>query len=186
MSGVHNNTDLSVAKTLPENIILEKWIDSGFFWSGDVLVSELPRLAECVAGEQENRQPIMVTVRLSKNDDVAWLSYQVQGVIYAACQRCLEMMSINVSGEYRIAILKNESQVSAVEGAEYVLIDELDSNGHRKILPLKNMLEDELMLALPLSLKHDDCEALIQFADEAEEKLDNPFAALASLKGNLN
>jgi uncharacterized protein len=49
-------------------------------------------------------------------------------------------------------------------------------------------LEDELLLLMPLSPKHDACEHKHQPAvqDVVEEKRDNPFDVLASLKGKLN
>jgi len=49
-------------------------------------------------------------------------------------------------------------------------------------------MEDELLLLVPLSPKHIACEHKHQPAiqDIVEEKRDNPFDVLASLKGKLN
>ena len=50
------------------------------------------------------------------------------------------------------------------------------------------LLEDELLLLMPLSPKHDVCEHKHQPTTEevVEEKRDNPFEVLAGLKGKLN
>ena len=53
---------------------------------------------------------------------------------------------------------------------------------------LLSLIEDELLLLMPLSPKHESCEHKHQPAveDVVEEKRDNPFDVLASLKGKLN
>ena len=81
----------------------------------------------------------------------------------------------------------DETQIEQIEDAEYVLVQELGLSGGRKMLPIKELLEDELLLALPLSPRHEDCHMPIEMMDETESEVeDNPFAALAALKGKLN
>jgi uncharacterized protein len=83
-------------------------------------------------------------------------------------------------------ILDNTEQMSQMpdEDSEFVLLDEVCPMEGRKLLPIKDLLEDELLLSLPLSLHHDDCEMLIQNEEIESEPKENPFAILAQLKGD--
>ena len=164
-------------QTLPNNILLEKWADIGFHWQGVIAIDELPRLSEQTV-DGGSWQALV---------GVLWLSYQVTGGVSVGCQRCLESLSIDLSGEYRLALLNDESEIGLIDGAEYVLIDELGESA-RRLLPIKDLLEDKLMLALPLSPRHKDCDMLVKsVGDEIEEEVqENPFAALAALKGKLS
>ncbi len=180
MTHTHKHPD---NQTLPNNILLEKWADIGFHWQGEIAIDELPRLNEQTVGGGA----LQVVFDLAKQDGVLWLDYQVTGSANVGCQRCLEPFAIDLSGEYRLALLSDESEIGLVDGAEYVLIDELGESA-RRLLPVKDLLEDELILALPLSPRHADCEMLVEsVGDEIEEETqENPFAALAALKGKLS
>lgn len=178
----------NTAKEMPANILLEKWADIGFEWAGDVTVASFERLAANVQTEQDgNLDALQVQVKLHKESGVLWLDFVVQGELKTACQRCLELITIDVSGVYRLAVLFRAEQIEQIFDAEYVLVDEFGHQDARKMLPIKDLLEDELLLTLPLSPRHDDCDMPIEMVDEDdEEPLDNPFAALAALKGKLN
>ncbi|USZ14169.1 YceD family protein [Moraxella sp. FZFQ2102] len=170
-------------QTLPNNILLEKWADIGFHWQGEIAISEMPRLSEQTVGAGA----LSVVADLQKTDGVLWLNYTVTGAVDVGCQRCLEPMSFDLSGAYRLALLQSEDEIAKTDGEEFVLIDELGESA-RRLLPIKELLEDELMLALPLSPRHDDCDLLIEsVGDEIEEEeSENPFAALAALKGKFS
>jgi hypothetical protein len=65
---------------------------------------------------------------------------------------------------------------------EIILIDELTDDNK---LWLLSMIEDELLVDLPLAPKHDDCEMAVTEVGELPEAVaekENPFAVLASLK----
>ncbi|MDO5652236.1 MAG: YceD family protein [Moraxella sp.] len=173
-------TDL--AKAMPSNINLEKWEDVGFLWNGELLVKELPRLASLVA---DNDGALIVSAKLNKQAGILWLVFDVQGALILTCQRCLDRMELDVSGEYRLAILHSDDEINRIDGAEYVLLDELGEDT-RKMLPLKDLLEDELILLLPASPRHEDCQSLLGEMTEVAEEQNNPFAVLADLKGKLS
>lgn len=173
----------SAAKEMPANIMLDKWADIGFTWSGSVPVSIFHRLSEQVSVDAV-QEALQVQTTLQKSEGILWLAFEVMGQLVVPCQRCLDPMMVNVSGDYCLAILADETQIDAIQGAEYVLMDELDSG---RMLPIKDLLEDELLLALPLSPRHDECDMPIDMVDDEEEEVqENPFAALAALKGKLN
>lgn len=178
-------------KSFPANILLEKWADVGFFWEGEMAVAHFERLSAQIGLDEQVLQDVLlaVSVKLQKQSGVLWLNFTVQGSLPTPCQRCLEPIDIEVTGDYRLAILFDETQIEQIEDAEYVLVWELGLSGGRKLLPIKELLEDELLLALPLSPRHEDCQMPVEMEAEDEiedEAKDNPFAALAALKGKLN
>ncbi len=172
---------------LPANIMLDKWADIGFHWQGELAVAGFSRLAKQVLNAADT---LAVTAHLAKDDGILWLNYSVAGSVTVACQRCLSPLIIDVSGDYGMALLYSEDDIARIDDAEFVLISEVLGSENRRMLPIKDLLEDELLLTLPLSPRHDDCDMYVEsvgdeIADATEEK-ENPFAALASLKGKLS
>lgn len=169
-------------QTLPANIMLDKWADIGFKWQGSLSSTELKRLSEQTTSDSV----LDLTFALTKQEGIVWLNYQVSGEVFVTCQRCLESLGIDVSGEYRLAVLSSDGDIGRINDAEYILVDELTTKTAK--LPIKDLLEDELLLTLPLSPKHQDCDMPVQMLDEEEyeEEQENPFASLAQLKGKLS
>lgn len=112
--------------TLPQNIAFDKWADIGFTWQGDVPVTALPRLAGQVIASDD---VLSVALTLARQDKILWLTYDVKAVLSVACQRCLDSMPVDVSGNYRMAILESENKIGYLEAldetADYVLLDEI-------------------------------------------------------------
>lgn len=178
---------ISTTKTTnqqPKNILLDKWEDIGFHWSGNVNPSELTRLFQLVESSVEH-QPISLSCELKRQGGVLWLNWQVQGSIWIACQRCLQPMEHTLTNEYQLALLQDDSQASLLnDEQDYILLDEviLPNSVDRK-LPLLEIIEDGLLLDIPLSPKHEHCEMYVQQSGEiTEQPTDNPFAILAGLK----
>lgn len=162
--------------SLPKEILFEKYAEIGFFWQGQVPSGELLRLSENL----DKSSTLDVVCRLQKKDGIIWLEFGVAGELCLSCHRCLSPMLFDVSGEYRTAILMSESQISLIESADYLLYDEF---GENRYLPIVDLLEDELLLLLPLSSTHTDCEPLLDTVGEiAEESKESPFAILGQLK----
>lgn len=165
-----------MTQKLPANIGLEKYANIGFHWQGTLSVREFTRLSDDVLDDV----PLSLAVDFVRLDGILWLSFDVKAKLTLACQRCLLPVVVDVSGVYRVAILERQDQVNLVEDQEFVLLSELGNPAH---LPIKDLLEDELILSLPLSPRHDDCELLTDSVGQVEQtESDNPFAILASLK----
>ena len=161
---------------LPANIGIDKWSNIGFHWQGVVDLSELERLSVDTKADA----PLRVSVDFGRHDDgVLWLSYEVLGSLSVVCQRCLNPLLVDVSGRYVMAILTDETKIEQVFDKEYILLSELGNPTH---LPIKDLLEDELILTLPLSPRHDDCELLTDGVADTKSQHNNPFAVLADFK----
>lgn len=177
--------------TLPTNILLEKWQHIGFFWQGEVTIAELPRLfTELNHAKQAENPTIKTLCKLTTTDGITRLSYSLNGTLWVDCHRCLSPIAIDVTGDYGTALLNDthsETLAKLSEDEDFVLFEEIEMPDGR-YLPIKNLLEDELLLALPTVIAHDDCDMPIKFPDSQpiKEEKENPFAVLADLKGKFS
>ena len=197
MSSTQNNQSsaLQAEKTLtptstsmPEHISLNKWEDSGFEWVGEIAPSSFERLATSLTTEHA-QSDLLIKANLYRRNNVLHLAFTLTGEVWLTCQRCLQPIVIDLTDDYDIVLLDNESQIRLVnEEQDYLLLDEIiTEQSPERLLPLKKLVEDEILLKMPMAPKHDDCEMTVEQFGEIpeEEETENPFAALASLKGKL-
>ena len=182
-----DNKKAPVSTSMPEHISLDKWADTGFEWSGEVDPNSFERLATTLSAEhdQSNTQ---LNAELYRRNNVLHLAFTLTGDVWLTCQRCLQPIAIDLSDDYDIALLENDSQVRLInDEQDYLLLDEIvTEQSPERLLPFKKLVEDEILLKTPRAPKHDDCEMSVeQFGEIPEEENENPFAALASLKGKL-
>lgn len=110
-----------------------------------------------------------------------WLELQSEADVPLQCQRCLQAMSESLSVQRRFRFVRNEEDA--------LRLDE-ESEDDVLVLParldLLELLEDELILALPIVPRHDECPMPLPLpaqVDDDEVPAPNPFAALAALRG---
>lgn len=100
------------------------------------------------------------------------------------CQRCLQPMPEQVETEFHWGIVWSEEQGKALPKDLDPVIQDGDE------LNLYQVLEDEILLNLPMVAYHEEeCVARDRFhygedADEADEQRENPFKVLEQLKGS--
>ena len=183
-----NDNQAKVLACMPEHLSLGKWEDSGFEWQGEVSPLTFERLSVSLTNERE-QDNLQVKVNLYRHNNVLHLSFELVGQVWLTCQRCLQPVAVDLTDDYDIALLEDESQEKSMgEEQDYLLLEEIvDHQTPDRLLPLKKLFEDELLLKTPLAPKHDDCEMSVeQFGDiPEEEESENPFAALSALKGKL-
>jgi len=97
------------------------------------------------------------------------------------CQRCLQAMALPLHAARRIFFVESEDAAAALDAES-----EDDVLALTPALDLETLIEDELLLALPLIPRHEVCAEPLPRAfvddDDASEPADNPFAVLAALK----
>jgi uncharacterized protein len=183
------------ANTFPAQIEPFKWAEQGFTWVGTLPLSSFPRIAREAVGSIDN-QLINIDCKLSMDayHRVAWLDGHVETQVPMECQRCLNAVEIELVSDFHLALVDDESLIERLdEDADFIVLGESEATtkGDYDAPATANLLaliEDELLLLLPLSPKHESCEHKHQpvIEETAEEKRDNPFDVLASLKGKLN
>jgi uncharacterized protein len=110
-----------------------------------------------------------------------WLHVQADAQIALECQRCLQPVQVAIDARRSFLFVHGEETAAALDADS-----EDDVLALTRALDLKELLEDELLLSLPLVARHDQCSAPAPAGAEHHvslEEVPHPFAALAALKG---
>ena len=161
--------------TLPEVIEPMRLADKGARLQGDLQLSKMTRLAPLL---QEQAGTVSVDISFSKNDEgIQCINGNVKAQLKVLCQRCLEPMEIPVCVDLRLELTDTlTAEPRIYDNYEPLLVT-------AETLSLVELVEDELLLALPISPMHPEGEcatALVQYT--AIHTRDNPFTSLSSLK----
>lgn len=166
---------------LPHQIDPFRLAEAGAQLSGRLPLSQFKRLQELLADDTGELE-----VELGFDVDelgVPIVVGRIQAALSLTCQRCLEAYAYPVDVQIALAWVKTEQEADKLPlRYEPYVVEETP-------LQLNDVIEDELLLALPQIPMHDeaDCPAsglLMQDSsaeDEADEKA-NPFSVLAKLK----
>lgn len=140
-------------------------------------VSECKRLVEALAGDSGS-----VKARISLYDDEAGRSIiagRASADVRVLCQRCMAPFTTELDTEFRLALVADDTMADALPDSLEPL---LAADG---TVDPRTMIEDELILALPVVAKHGEGEACALPGVRAVQQDDarpRPFAVLESLK----
>ncbi len=146
--------------------------------SGVVRLAELPRLAASLR-EAEGEALVDVAFGVDQQKRKV-LSGRLQAVLPLVCQRCLDSIDWPVVGQFSLALVWNDEQASQLPSTlDPVLMDSEE-------LDLYAIVEDELLLALPLVAHHEAalCRApshTVTLLDIDADRKKNPFQVLSGL-----
>jgi len=123
--------------------------------------------------------------RLRGGESQTWLHVSAGTRVPLECQRCLKPVDVPLQIERNFLFVHGEDAAAQLDADS-----EDDVLAITRALDLRELVEDELLLAMPIVPRHDACpEPLVSpvDAEPAPDNKPNPFAALASLKrSNLN
>lgn len=94
------------------------------------------------------------------------------------CQRCMQPMVMDISVQSTLALVEDEAQAERLGGRYESIVVTSER------MPLVDLLEDELLLRVPMIPRHDDgdeCHSSIASKSPPDIRR-KPFAALATLK----
>lgn len=149
-----------------------------FARSGGVLersvgLTELPRLADVLVTSEG-----FLSVRLEGwRDDAgkSWLQVDIAGELVLCCQRCLGGVKFPLAISSRLQLM-----APGEDWPDDDLVDDsADAITAEKALAVLSLVEDEVLLALPIAPRHQQCEAP---SANATGHGASPFAALADFK----
>lgn len=161
---------------------------AGAVLTGQDPLSKYPRLLEEAAGQGAER-PVQWEVRGETLIDASgfaqvWLRLNAQVSLPQTCQRCLGPVDIalEVVRAFRFVATEAQAEAEDEEAEEDVLALSRDFD-------LQALIEDELLMELPVVPRHEVCPTEVKLATQdadfeaAQAEKPNPFAALAGLKG---
>ena len=156
---------------------------------GDLSLACLERLATSLLPPENGKPDSPVQWRATAEqrpqrggEPELWLHLQVDTEVTLQCQRCLQPMRQPLVVDRQVRFVRDEAEAARLdEESEH---DVLVLPSH---LDLIELLEDELILALPLVPRHDVCPLPLPMsaADPGADDTDDaphPFAALAGLR----
>lgn len=112
---------------------------------------------------------------------------QVTAVLSVVCQRCMHPMDLEVNSNFQLSPVEGELEAERLPDDYDPLL--LESS----VIRLMDLIEDELILAIPPAPRHAEMACSVDMADyqsapevEPEPTVDeeNPFAVLAGLKSD--
>lgn len=170
----------------PHRLDLRRLAEAADPVAGEAPLSGLSRLVSDAAPAGDGR--VSWTVRGERaagpgGTAQTWLHLDARATVRLTCQRCLQPLDepLHVVHSYRFVADETAAEREDEDAEEDVL-----AWPARGQLDLVGLVEDELILALPLVPRHDHCPqpltAPAQPDDGAAAARENPFAALAALK----
>lgn len=163
--------------------------------AGEIDTRRMPRLNEALASSEP--APVAVELRIfADSGGRARVTGTVEATLALTCQRCLEAVELPVYGEFSLVALQSPEEADGVpDDAEPLILEKGPE------LSLSELVEDELLLALPVIARHENIEdcgprgqvlAEVQadaendteeeIPEEPEERQKNPFEVLKNLK----
>jgi len=173
------------SRFLPHRLDVLAWVASGQHLQGQSALADWPRLR----AESSAAPPPDASVqwrlqgghaRLPDGSERPVLDLQAHATLVQVCQRCLQDTPVPLAVQRRFVFVTDEASAQALDDD---LEDDVLVIGHD--FDALALVEDELIMAIPLVPRHTVCpQALPTVAADpgADTPVEHPFAALAALK----
>jgi uncharacterized protein len=148
-------------------------------------------------GHREGVTPVAEMSRLNKDcadhsGSISWavdgatskqgypqLTLSVQGTVQLECQRCLTPFSFEMDSSTVLLLGKDDAHADEIE--EIIADESIDVIVGSRSCDLRDLIEDEALLALPQVPKHEVCPDS-ETVDALKSDKPSPFAGLKDLK----
>lgn len=179
-----------------ERLDVARFAEAGATMGGQITLADLPRLAACLAPQTaaapsagQQAEWSVRGERRGRTGPEHWLHLHAHASVPLTCQRCLGVVfeAVDVARSFRFVADEAAAEALDAEIDEDVLV--LSSR-----FDLRHLIEDELLLHLPLVPRHMVCPAdapappdratdTALVSDRADPPLaEHPFAALSVLR----
>lgn len=164
---------------IPRNVRATAAVVQRQAYRGEVPLRSLERLRLALA---DDAGVLSAELQAEKSRGREMLEGTIDGVLVLRCQRCEQPLPWTLHVDVSLRLVHTEEEEEAVlhETDPYLVQD--DS------LPLQDIVEDEVLLALPMLPRCESCEDIVQKgavqasprqdSDDAVRREANPFAAL--------
>lgn len=169
---------------LPVFVDLKRYADQGVMLEGELELSKMSRLLESLTSDEGS---IKVAINFGIDEQrIRYMRIEATAELMLRCQRCMQPVEQQVVLNSALGLISSEAQAERLTGEyEPFLIPDAQT-------AIAEIIEDELILALPIVPRHADqlaCAPVDYSSDDAEqekvveqEEKVNPFAALSDLK----
>ncbi len=154
----------------------ERLSDKPAVWEGTFAPGDLERLEDSLASP-EGRLRYRITAALDPQRRKV-VSCIIEGFVFLTCQASLEAFRHEISIKDRLVLVDSEAELPAIaeesDTEDYLVADEP--------LDIRDLVEDAVLLALPMVPRKPGLEEVPEAGAGAAKAGDSPFAALAGLK----
>jgi len=147
---------------------------------GKIPVDALVRLHDFLF-DKEGRLIYQISGQFDKHEKPS-LHLEIKGKIHLSCQRCLGKLEHTIDLQTSLVLVKTEAELDQADKDETAdaILATPDMDG-------VSLIEDEIILSLPISSCHTEGECSMQELESIKNSLTNkqsahPFAALLALK----
>ena len=174
----------------PDSLDVRAFAQNAALLSGTLLLSKLERLAQDIWRQNDDFDTKMIhwTVRGSSQPVAggvaqSWLHLSLDGSVPLQCQRCLTGMEQPIELHRSFRFVRDETEANAQDddAEEDLLVASKQFN-------LLELIEDELILALPFAPAHEVCPVPVKLLSSSADfeaalhEKPKAFAALGQLK----
>ena len=143
-------------------------------------VSHMERLCSALASDDGmiDWQAEFESVNRNDGGYQSWLTLRFKAPVELACSFCAEPMATILDGEARFMFVNSEDEAARLDEQA----DDFDVLATDERFDLLGLLEDELIMAVPLLAHHETCPGNAEAADQASEndERQQPFEGLAA------
>lgn len=146
-------------------------------------LAQMPRLAPLLTSSEGEAAFVLAFDRDADGRDVVAVS--VEATVAVQCQRCLGPMGLTITDTARLAVVAGPDEAERLPHDLDPLVVQDDQ------VALRDLVEDELLLALPAAPLHppSECGVKLEHVNAGQatttenegQRGDNPFAVLADL-----
>jgi uncharacterized protein len=162
---------------IPAKIRVSSAVAQAARYESGLAVTALPRLRELLAAPEGELQ---VSLQAERRGAHAALTGSVAGSLPLNCERCGRRFAWPLQSEIDWRLVRSEDEERALLGECEPLLVENDE------LALREAIEDEVLLALPMLPRCETCENAVSALppaapepmDDTPRRAENPFAAL--------
>jgi uncharacterized protein len=148
-----------------------EFASAGATQEGKLPLSAFPRLQDVLVSDKGEVEYSVRGVRDGRGRPS--LELAVRATLMLRCQRCLEHLAFEVDERGLLVLAASQGEIDAersdAEAADRVVA--------AKDMAVRDLVEDELLLALPYAPRHEECEA----PEGADEAPPSPFASLRGM-----
>jgi uncharacterized protein len=171
-----------MSQQLPEQIDPFRLARQRRVITGELAVRRMERLRPLVSGADD--RVAHVALEFGTDDmGVKFIHGRVTAALEMTCQRCLQPMMQDVDAQFSLGLVTNRREADLLPSHYDPLVVEQEH------IPLLDIVEDELLLALPIVAMHAEgtCRAAHGEHEEvrAGEDKSNPFSILEQLKPRI-
>lgn len=154
----------------------QRFARDGATLSGELSLARLGRLQDELV-DNDGTVRYRVTGYLSERGDAA-LRLQLSGELGLRCQRCLGRLPFSLDVDREIVFASDAHEFEPLDDED----DAVDVIPLVPRLDLLQLIEDEVLLSIPMAPRHRDDACEGEQAQPSRQSSASPFAALAKLK----